>query len=124
MLEQPIGTTEDNAHLFDGMWRTWGAALLEHRPDIDAGTLERFGAAMWGGAEFVVSVDRDFVRSCPTPMLVLPGIDEHHPGATGREIAALAPRAEVVEPWKDTPEHTAHALAAIRGFLRRHAPLR
>ena len=102
------------------MWRTRGAALLERQPSLDASTLEEFGAAMWGGAEFVVSVDRDFVRACPTPLLVLPGADDHHPGATAREVAALAPHAEVFEPWKEAPEDTARAVQAVRDFLTRH----
>jgi pimeloyl-ACP methyl ester carboxylesterase len=120
VLEQPIGVSAENAHLFDAMWRTWGAALLERQPSLDAATLEEFGTAMWGGAEFVVSVDRDSVRACPTPLLVLPGLDDHHPGATAREVAALAPRGKVFEPWKEAPEDTARAAQAVRDFLRRH----
>ena len=55
-------------------------------------------------------------------MLVLPGIDDYHPTATGREIAALAPQAELFEPWKDTPEHVAQGVAAVRRFLQHHTP--
>jgi pimeloyl-ACP methyl ester carboxylesterase len=121
VLEQPIGLIDENVHLFEELWRSWGAALLPQRSDIDRDTIERFGARMWGGGEFVVSVTRESVRACPTPLLVLPGIDEYHPTATGREIAALAPHAEVVEPWKDTPEHVAHAVGEVRRFLVTHA---
>jgi pimeloyl-ACP methyl ester carboxylesterase len=121
VLEQPIGIVDDNKHLFDSMWRTWGAHLAETRSDIDPATLEAFGNRMWAD-DFVCSVSRDFVRSAPTPMLVLPGVDEHHPTATGREIASLAPRGEVVEPWKDTPEHLDEAADAVRRFLRLHTP--
>ena len=121
VLEQPIGIVDDNVHLFDTMWRTWGERLVDERSDIDADALEAFGTRMWDG-DFVVSVTRDFVRSCATPMLVLPGVDEHHPTSTGREIAALAPRGEVLEPWKDTPEHVAAGAEAVRQFLRNHTP--
>ena len=56
-------------------------------------------------------------------MLVLPGIDDFHPTATGREIAALAPNGAVVEPWKDTPQHVDEAAAeAVRRFLLGHTP--
>jgi pimeloyl-ACP methyl ester carboxylesterase len=120
VLEQPIGIVEDNAHLFDAMWRTWGSGLAKTRPDIDAATLELFGTRMWTG-DFVVSVTRDFVRTCATPMLVLPGVDEHHPTATGREIAALAPGGELLEPWKD-PAHLDGAVNAVRAFLQSHTP--
>jgi hypothetical protein len=76
---------------------------------------------MWRG-DFVVSVSREFVRSCPTPLLVLPGIDSYHPTATGREVAALAPAGEVFEPWKDTPDHADQAADAARSFLQAHTP--
>jgi len=121
VLEQPIGIVGDSGHLFDTMWRSWGTRLMATRPDIEAGTLEAFGTTMWDG-DFVVSVPRDFVRSCRTPMLVLPGVDEYHPTATGREIAALAPRGELLEPWKDTDEHVADAVDVVRQFLQSHTP--
>jgi len=121
VLEQPIGVADGNDHLFDEMWRTWGEQLVADRPDIDRPTLEAFGARMWDG-DFVVSVTRDFVQSCPTPMLVLPGVDDHHPSATGREIAALAPQGEVVEPWRDTPERAAEATETVRHWLEHHTP--
>jgi len=54
-------------------------------------------------------------------MLVLPGVDEYHPTETGREIAALAPAAELLEPWKD-PEHLSAATEAVGRFLRDHTP--
>jgi hypothetical protein len=122
VLEQPIGIVDDNAVLFDEMWRTWGTRLVEERPEVDWATVEEFGTRMWDDGEFVVSVSREVVQTCTTPMLVLPGIDDYHPAVTGREIAALAPRGEVFEPWKDTPEHVAQGVEAVRRFLQRHTP--
>jgi pimeloyl-ACP methyl ester carboxylesterase len=121
VLEQPVGVVGQNRHLYESLWRNWGEELVAARPDIDAAQLERFGTRMWDG-EFVVSVDREFVSSCSTPLLVLPGIDDYHPSETGREVARLAPTAEAFEPWKDTPEHTAQAAEAVREFLRGHTP--
>jgi hypothetical protein len=54
-------------------------------------------------------------------MLVLPGVDEYHPAQTGREIAALAPAGELLEPWKD-PEHLPAATEAAGRFLAGHTP--
>jgi fermentation-respiration switch protein FrsA (DUF1100 family) len=71
--------------------------------------------------DFVLSVSRDFVRNCATPLLVLPGVDRYHPTATGREVAELARDASLIEPWKD-PEHVATATAAVRDFLEAHTP--
>jgi pimeloyl-ACP methyl ester carboxylesterase len=121
VLEQPIGIVDGNEHLFDEMWRTWGEQLLKDRPDLERETLEAFGPRMWDG-DFVVSVTREFVGSCATPMLVLPGVDDHHPTATGREIAALAPQGELLEPWRDTPERAAEAVETVRRWLRSRTP--
>jgi pimeloyl-ACP methyl ester carboxylesterase len=116
VLEQPIGVHEGNRTLFEEMGRAWGDQLLAGRPELHRTSVARFLAAMWAG-DFVVSVPRDVVSACPVPLLVLPGTDEYHPTETGREIAALAPHAKLVEPWKDTPEHVAEASEAIRDFL-------
>jgi pimeloyl-ACP methyl ester carboxylesterase len=120
VLQQPVGVTGDNEQLYDAMWRGWGDRLMRTRADVDAAQVEGFGTRMWAG-DFVLSVSRDFVRTCATPLLVLPGVDRYHPTATGREIAELARDARLVEPWKD-PQHVAPATAAVRDFLRTHTP--
>jgi pimeloyl-ACP methyl ester carboxylesterase len=121
VLEQPVGIVDDNRELFHGMWREWGKELTARREDIDPETLEAFGTRMWHG-EFVLSVSRELVRSCATPLLVLPGVDQFHPTEIGHEVAELAPNAEVVEPWKDTPEHIQQAVERVRRFLRQRTP--
>jgi len=52
-------------------------------------------------------------------MLVLPEVDEYHPAQTGREITALAPAGELLEPGKD-PEHLPAATEAVGRSLRDH----
>lgn len=121
VLEQPIGIVEGNRELFQSAWRAWGEQLVARRDDIDLAGVEEFGNRMWSG-EFVLSVTREFVRSCRTPLLVLPGIDQFHPGETGREIGRLAQNAEVLEPWKDSPELIQNAVERIRGFLQERTP--
>ena len=121
VLEQPIGIVDDNRALFRNMWREWGANLAATRDDIDEATVEAFGNSMWRG-EFVLNVSREFVGGCATPLLVLPGVDQFHPGEIGREVAELAPNAEVMEPWKDTPEHIREAVDRVRRFLVDHTP--
>ena len=93
---------------------------MSKRDDLGSEQIEAFATAMWAPG-FAVSVTRDQVRSFRTPMLVLPGVDEHHPTQTGREIAALAPDAELLEPWKD-PEHLPAATQAVGRFLQDHTP--
>ena len=120
VLEQPIGVGPSNQALFGELQRSWADELLSGRPDLDPPGVGRFLATMWG-RDFVVSVEREAIAGFTTPMLVLPGIDDYHPTETGREIAALAPAAEVLEPWKDTPGHIEAATGAVRRFLLDHA---
>lgn len=121
VLEQPIGLHPGNRALFEQMWQAWEDELLSRRPALDAPAVRRFLDAMWA-ADFVVSVARSAVEACAVPLLVLPGIDDFHPTETGREVAALAPHAATVEPWKDSPEHVAAATGAVLRFLRDHTP--
>ena len=54
-------------------------------------------------ADFVFTVTREFVRSCPTPTLVLPDDIPPHPYAVAMEIVSLAPNAEAsIYPWKES----------------------
>jgi len=120
VLEQPVGIIESNRELFNNIWKQWGEQLISNRDDLGIAEIQAFAAVMWA-PDFAVSVTREQVRSFRTPMLVLPGIAEHHPAETGREIAALAPAAELLEPWKD-PEHRPAATAAVGRFLADHTP--
>jgi hypothetical protein len=120
VLQQPVGVTDGNEPLYEALWRGWADRLTRSRTDLDPDELEAFGTRMWGG-DFVLSVSRDFLRKCSTPLLVLPGVDRYHPTATGREIAALARDARLVEPWKD-PQHVSGATTAVRDFLKACTP--
>lgn len=120
VLEQPIGVIDSNRELFGQMGGAWAEETAAARGDLDRPAFEQFLAAMWAD-DFVVSVPPDVVSTCPVPLLVLPGIDDYHPTETGRRIGAMAPNAEIIEPWKDTPEHTDAATASVRQWLLGHA---
>ena len=122
VLEQPIGVSAENQALFEQQWRSWGKDLVEHRDDLDMAAVEAFGSRMWGGGDFVLSVPREFVQSCQTPLLVLPGNDAYHPASTAREIAILAPRGEILDSWSETPESLANTIESVRKFLLSHTP--
>ena len=83
-------------------------------------TWPAFRSRMYDG-DFVLSVDRDFVRSCETPMLVLMGDDLYHPQVTSREVAALAPNAELIEHWKEE-DVLRETVARVRSFLEANTP--
>jgi pimeloyl-ACP methyl ester carboxylesterase len=121
VLQNPIGLSDDNRPLFMGMFDSWGTEQQDRRGDIDSEALTAFRQSMFGG-DFVFSVDRDFVRACPVPLLVLAGNDEFHPRAVAKEIAELAPDAELVLDWT-SPTHHDETLERIRKFLEVYTPV-
>jgi pimeloyl-ACP methyl ester carboxylesterase len=121
VLEQPVGIDQANRQVLPNVWKPWAKAVLEMRTDLNREMLEVIGRKMWAG-EFVLSVTRDFVRSCQTPLLVLPGNNQAHPTAIGREIAELAPNAELIEPWHEPSDLLPSTVARIRSFLRANTP--
>jgi hypothetical protein len=69
------------------------------------------------------SVTRDFVKTCQTPVLVLPDDRAGHSLAVAIESAMLAPRGQLsMYPWKDTPEKIPLAVRHVRSFLLSHRP--
>lgn len=120
ILQNPIGLSPRNRDLFFKMFDTWADALKLESPQLEDSALRQFRDRMYG-TEFVFNVSREFVRSCKTPMLILCGNDDYHPNETSREIAALAPNAELVENWK-TPDVIGATVKRVREFLISHTP--
>lgn len=116
VLQNPIGLSPENRAAFIEMFDGWAGALKTDHLELTDAVLNAFRANMYGG-DFVFSVTRDFVKSCRTPLLVLAGDDLYHPTEVAREIAALAPNAELILKWK-TPELVGHAVARVRAFLQ------
>jgi pimeloyl-ACP methyl ester carboxylesterase len=120
VLQQPIGHDGENREAFYEMFDSWANELRPQRADVDPDAWSTLRERMYGG-DFVFNVDRDFVRGCATPMLVLLGNDRYHPAVTSREIVELAPNAELVERWKE-PEVIEATVARVRSFLTSHTP--
>lgn len=120
VLQQPIGYDGANREVFYELFDTWAQAHSPAHPHMRDGDWRAFRERMYG-SDFVFGVDRAFVRGCQTPLLVLMGRDVYHPESTSREIAALAPHAELVERWRDA-ESVRPAVARVREFLVRHTP--
>ena len=65
----------------------------------------------------------DFVRSCQTPVLVMPDDSPPHPYTIAMESVMLAPQSEVsLFPWKDSKDKIPVAVRQVRSFLRAHRP--
>ena len=125
VLAQPSGFRKEMPDLFYKNNMTgWGPELRTRRPEITMEMIDRFLTRMYPtNADFVMTVTRDFVRSCQTPVLVLPDDIPAHPYAVAMESALLAPKGEVsLFPWKEPKERIPLAVRQIRSFLRAHRP--
>src|SRR5258708_9628995 len=120
VLQNPIGLSNGNRPQFHGMFDEWADEMRSSHPELDDAAATAFRQRMFRG-HFVFAVDRAFVRSCKTPMLVMPGGDDFHPRTVAEEIVALAPNAAMVSPWGGD-EHRANTLAMVRDFLLAHVP--
>ena len=116
---QTIGLDNDR-QLFYDMFDGWASELKAARPDVSEATWVSFRNAMYSG-DFLFNADRDFVRNCQTPMVVLMGNDAYHPEVSSRELAELAPNAVFIEKWKE-PEHQAAAKQIIEQVLAENTP--
>ena len=125
VMAQPSGFRPEMPTLFyDNNMTGWGPELVKRRPEITIAMVEKFLTRMYRtNADFVFTVTRDFVRTCQTPVLILPDDIPAHPYAVAMEAAMLAPKAEVsMFPWKEPRERIPLAVRQIRSFLRAHLP--
>ena len=125
VLAQPSGSRPEMRDLFyETNIKGWGPALTARRPDITMEMVDRFLTRMYRtNPDFVFTVTRDFVRTCRTPVLILPDDIPAHPYAVAMEAAMLAPKAEVsMFPWKEPKERIPLAVRQIHSFLRAHRP--
>ena len=67
----------------------WGPERRARRPEITKESIEAYLHNLYRvRADFVYSVSREFVRSCPTPLLVRPDDTPAHPYQTSVDTAA------------------------------------
>jgi pimeloyl-ACP methyl ester carboxylesterase len=119
---QPVGfRPEAPTLMYDGNMIGWGPEFVARRPDVTMATVEQYLRKMYLNGDFVFTVTRDFVRSCQTPVLVMPDDVPAHPYAVAMEAAMLAPKAEVsMYPWKEPKERIPLAVRQVHSFLRAH----
>ena len=125
VLAQPSGSRPEMRDLFyENNMKSWGPALTARRPDITMAMVDKFLTRMYrSNPDFVITVTRDFVRNCQTPILVLPDDVPPHPYAVAMESVFLAPKSEVsLFPWKEPKERIPLAVRQVRSFMRAHRP--
>ena len=124
-LVHPSGYTSSHPNNFyNNNIKGWAPVFRERRPEITQQMVEDYLNNMYTKrADFVFTVDRDFVRNCQTPVLILPDDIPSHPYATAMEAALLAPNSQVsLYPWKENDRKIELALRHIRMFLGANAP--
>ncbi|MGI9524544.1 MAG: alpha/beta fold hydrolase [Hyphomicrobiaceae bacterium] len=125
VLVHPSGYSSSAPNIFyENNIGGWAPQFCERRPDVTMEMVAAYLDNMYTRrADFVFTVDRDFVRKCQTPVLVLPDDVPAHPYATAMDTAMLAPRAQVsLYPWKENERKIQLALSHIRGFLASSVP--
>ena len=126
VLAQPSGFRPEMPTLYyDTNMSGWGPELVKRRPDIAMESVEKYLSRMYrANPDFVLTVTREFVRNCQTPVLILPDDIPAHPYAVAMESAMLAPNSEVsMFPWKEPKERIPLAVRQIHSFLKAHRPL-
>ena len=122
---QPVGFRPERPNgMYESQITAWAAPLIKARPDITSEMTERFLTRMFRtNPDFVYTVTREFVKSCQTPVLVLPDDTPAHSLAVAIESAMLAPKGQLsMYPWKDTPEKIPLAVRHVRSFLLSNRP--
>jgi pimeloyl-ACP methyl ester carboxylesterase len=125
VLAQPSGFRKEIPNnSYEGNMKGWGPELIKRRPEITLAQIDQFLTKMYrSGNDFVYTVTRDFVRSCQTPVLVLPDDSPPHPYVIAMESVMLAPKSEVsLFPWKEPKDRIPLAVRQTRSFLRAHRP--
>jgi pimeloyl-ACP methyl ester carboxylesterase len=125
ILCQTVGHHPDHPdYMYDSGRDNWAPELLARRPDLNPADIEPYLHRLYRvNPDFVYSVTRDFARSCPTPLLVLPDDTIAHPLAASQDVAALAPNARAtVFPWREPADVKTETTEEVRRFLRQHRP--
>ena len=126
VCSQPVGhRPELPDHMYNGGIEVWGPALLAQQPDLTMAQIEQYLHNMFRvQPDFVYTVTRDFARSCPTPVLVMPDDTPGHPYQVAMDIAELMPNAEVTPyPWREPRDVYLKTMQQLRDFLRAHTPV-
>jgi pimeloyl-ACP methyl ester carboxylesterase len=121
VLAQPIGRVGEMKPGRAARFDEWAKSLEQH-PEATEPVLDSFYHNLYDRG-FLYSVDREFVRKCQTPCLVLAGNDEAHPYPISEETAKLLPNAEFIPEWKSGAP-LEKARERVKEFFAKHTPAR
>jgi len=126
VLSQPIGHRPENPGvMYKSGIDAWAPEYRKLHPEASMDTIEKYLHNLYNvRPDFVYSVSREFVKTCQTPMLVLPDDTAAHAYQVAIDVASLAPNADIsVYPWKDPPELKARTINRVRAFLKGQLPV-
>ena len=82
------------------MYDAWADELRPQRPEVSEDDWARFRSNMYESDKFLFNVDKDFVQTVTTPLLVLEGNDLYHPSESSLTVNELAQNATLIREWK------------------------
>jgi pimeloyl-ACP methyl ester carboxylesterase len=117
---QAIGRIGPMKPGYTASFEGWKKSLSDH-PEATEQVLDAFYHNLYDPG-FIYSADREFVKNCKTPSLVLAGNDEAHPRPISDELAKLLPNVEdYITDWK-SGEALEAARKRVKAFLAKHTP--
>jgi pimeloyl-ACP methyl ester carboxylesterase len=117
---QAIGRVGPVKQEWTANFEGWTKSLTDH-PEATREVLDAFYHNLYDPG-FIYSADREFVKACKTPSLILAGNDEAHPRPISDELSKLLPNAEeYITEWK-SGEALESARKRVNAFLAKHTP--
>ncbi len=95
--------------------------FAKQTPDEYERLIRAYDDQLWGADAPFISADEAFIKSCPAPLLILPGRDVFHPTPISERICREAPKAHCLDVDCRSPEKIEATKRAIRAFLHEHA---
>ncbi|MGK2965992.1 MAG: alpha/beta fold hydrolase [Tepidiformaceae bacterium] len=84
--------------------------------------IDAFSAGLWPRGSAFFSVPEKWLKTCPAPLLILPGNDPFHPAGISTRICAEAPHATCLEPDCRSEGKLRATIGQVKDFLREHRP--
>ena len=91
-------------------------------PDAYVSLIESYADGVWPNYPPYFSVSEAWVKTCETPLLILPGSDVFHPTSIAEQICRDAPNGHCLDVDCRSEAKLPATIETIRTFLREHTP--
>lgn len=117
---QPIGRVGPMKAERPARFNEWIGGLKNDHPELTDQVADAIYRNMYEPG-FIYCADREFVKNCKTPSLLLAGNDDAHPRPISDELSKLLPNVEYITEWKEGAALEA-AKVRVKDFLAKHTP--